>query len=100
MVQRSSRTAPVMEFNGELKQCGVLIGTCTNEESEIDGEDVEFIQYFLPNGTLVAEATVYEDQETAYIFTLKDQRSRTIDLTMTAFPEDDIAEWLTARFYM
>lgn len=100
MAQRSDRTSSVFEISGQLSQCGVAIGTCTTEDTEIDNEDVQFIQYFLPNGTLAAEATVYEDQQTAEIFTYKDHRSRTIQLEFTSFVEDDIAEWLAARFYL
>jgi hypothetical protein len=96
-----NRSMMIIEANGQLRQGGVDIGTCTTTNSCSGGKTTALIKYFLPNGTVCAEATCDNiGAKTATVTTFKDNRTHTVTIGNSAMKEKEIAEWLSKNFYL
>jgi hypothetical protein len=96
-----NRSMMIIEANGQLKQGGVDIGTCTTATSYSEGKGTARIKYFLPNGVQCAEATCDNiGAKTATVTTFKDNRTHTVTIGNSTMKEKEIAEWLSKNFYL
>jgi hypothetical protein len=100
MVDRNRQLNITSYTNGDLKQDGLIIGTYAVTQEWVGNDRMMYENFYLPNGTLAAEATYVKYGTTYELYTVGDGRTRTLNIVSTAYPADNIAEYLSMHFYM
>lgn len=85
-----------------ITQAGITIGTYKTKTSATDGKINNILSFYLPDGTKVAEATVNQMGGNCKITTLKDNKLRTINITVTADFDQakEVAKYLSEHYYL
>lgn len=96
-----SRNAPLFVNNGSIKQSGQVIGSYTSVSNSENGKTRTTITFSLPNGTVIAIATVEGiAANNCTVVTQKDNAAHQVNITNSTVKEKEIAEWLSENLYL
>ena len=100
LVQRD-RNGLIFIFGDKIEQDSKTIGTTTDESVAIQGGIRHTYKFYLPNGTMIAEATYTAlDSDECTIITLKDNRKHRITAKRTAESPKNIVQMLIRDYYL